>query len=284
MKTNLLLLDSYVNIDNLLSVAFTFSKQINANLKIIYVFDFEWMRQSYMVGTGGPVDPALVAVESNARKEYEVAEKKIKEKIEEYKKKNEIDIRHEVYVSELNRIDIINEELKKNNDVLLMMSTHQSYTEASGGLVGYPDLLSHVNCPILALPDDTKVLNRDNILYATNYNPKDIPSLKHLHNMLNSSAKISVIHVTHHTEFDDQLRWLGFCELVKKEVGNQNLEFSLEKNENVEDGLQQYISNTNPDILAVLKEKRGFFKQIFTSGETKHILSKFNKPVLIYHE
>ncbi|HKJ79580.1 MAG TPA: hypothetical protein VKA10_08590, partial [Prolixibacteraceae bacterium] len=73
MKTNVLLLDSYINIDNLLTVAFSLSKQMEATLKIIYVFDFAWMRQSYMSGTIGSANPSLVAIEGTARKEYDLA-------------------------------------------------------------------------------------------------------------------------------------------------------------------------------------------------------------------
>lgn len=284
MKTNLLLLDSYVDIDKLVSVAFSFSKRTNANLKIIYVFDFVWMRQSYMVGTAGPVDPSLVAIENNAREEYDVAEKKIKEVVADYQNKNEVNIQHEVYVSELNRIDVINEEWEKNNDLLLMISTRQSYTEASGGLIGYPDLLSHVKCPILAFPEDIATLEWKNVLYATDFNSSDIKALRHLNSLVNSSAQITIVHVAKESEFDENLEWTGFQEKVKEAIDNTGLNFKLEKNDKVEDGIQNYLNQHNADIIAVLKEKKGFFKQIFSSSETKHILTKFDKPLLIYHE
>ncbi len=84
MKTNLLLLDSYKNIEELIAYAFSLSNRSKRNPKIIYVFDFDWMRQSFMAGGGGPVDPALVVVERNARKEFKVAETKIREIAADY--------------------------------------------------------------------------------------------------------------------------------------------------------------------------------------------------------
>lgn len=286
MKTNLLLLDSYNNIGNLISFAFSFSRRYNSKLKIIYVFDFEWMRQSYMVGTAGPVDPTLVAVERNARKEFEVAETKINEVASSYTKDNHSDVPYEVEVSEFNRIDVVNDAWKKNEDLIVMISTHQSYTEASGGLVGYPNIIDHVHCPVLAVPEDSTSLDIRHALYATDYNPEDITALKHLYRFLNSDrkSKITVMHNASDSGFEDQLKWIGLQELVKKEVGAENIFFELETDKDVEEGIRDFIDRHDTDLIVVLKEKKGFFKQIFSSSDTKNILTRFKKPILVYHD
>ena len=286
MKTSLLLLDSYNNIENLISFAFSFSRRYSSKLKIVYVFDFEWMRQSYMVGTAGPVDPSLVAVERNARKEFEIAEAKIKEFASDYMKKNPSDVPYDIEISEFNRIDVVNDEWKKNENLITMISTHQSYTEASGGLVGYPNIIDHVHCPVLAVPEDVTNLDVRHALYATDYHPEDITALKHLYGFFSSDgkSKITVMHNTGESGFEDQLKWIGLQELIKEEVGVENIDFKLETDKNVEDGIQDFITKHDIDLIVVLKEKKGFFKQVFSSSETKNILSRFKKPVLVYHD
>jgi len=286
VKTNLLLLDSYNNIEDLITFAFSFSKRYNSILKIVYVFDFEWMSQSYMVGNAGPVDPSLVAVERNAREEFDVAEKKIKDIVAQLKSNNAVDVDYEINISEFNRVDVVNDEWEKNKNLMLIISTHQSYTEATGGLIGYPNLIDHVHCPVLAVPEDNSVLNIKNVLYATDYNPEDINALKHLYSLISvfDGARITVLHNAKEFNFRDRLIWIGLQELIKEEVGVENIDFKLETDKDVEKGIRDFFNKNEPDLIAVLKEKKGLFKQIFTSSDTKNILTKFNKPVLVYHD
>ncbi|HDR50483.1 MAG TPA: hypothetical protein ENN90_02520, partial [Mariniphaga anaerophila] len=138
MKTNLLLIDSYKGIDDLIAYAFSLSNRSKRHLKIVYVFDFDWMRRSFAVGSAGRVDPALVAVEKNAKKEFSVAEAKIKEVAADYIKKHTVKIPFEIHITEMNRIDVVQDELDRTSDIMLLISNHQSYSEASGGLMGYP--------------------------------------------------------------------------------------------------------------------------------------------------
>lgn len=238
-----------------------------------------------MVGTAGPVDPSLVAVERNARKEFDVAESKIKEVAAEYTKKNSVEVPYEVNVSEFNRIDVVNDEWEKNKNLILIVSTHQSYTEASGGLIGYPNIIEHVKCPVLAVPEDNKTLSIKKLLYATDYHEEDINSLKHLYGYFSEGdSHITVMHNAGTFDFDDKLKWVGLQELVKEEVGVENIDFRFETDKDVEEGIQDYIDKFDTDLLVVLKEKKGFFKRIFSSSDTKSILTKFKKPVLVYHE
>jgi hypothetical protein len=286
MKTNLLLLDAYNNIENFLSYAFTFSNQTNRRLKIKYVFDFNWMVESYMVGPGGPVDPTLVAAEKNAREEFKVAEKKIRKIAEEYLKKYTLNVPYEIGVSEINRIDVVQEEYENNPDMVLLISNRQSYSEASGGLIGYPNLIEHVKCPVLVIPENTSHFVMDNVLYSTDYHPEDIDALKHLNNLHgeNDTLKITVLHNQEDDSFSEKLKWKGFQETVKKEAGIQTAAFELAAKKETLAAIEEFVEKNNPDLLCILKEKRGFFGQLFHRGETKGVLTHLNKPVLVYHE
>ena len=194
MKTNLLLLDSYKDMEGLISFAFSFSNHFKRNLKIIYVFDFNWMSQSYYIGSSVPPDPGLIAVEKNARKEFDVAESEIRRIAGEYVKNNSLNISFEINVSETNRVDLIKENLKEDPEMILLLSNYQSYSEASGGLVGYPKIIEKVECPVFVIPKDLSDYQFREVLYATDYNPEDITSLKHLSNFL----KQSVGKITYH--------------------------------------------------------------------------------------
>jgi hypothetical protein len=286
MKTNLLLLDSYKNIAHLIAFAFSFSNRTQRHLKIVYVFDFEWMKSSYMITASGPAEANLVAVENDVREEYEVAETKVKEVLAEYIKVNKVKIPFEFKVTESNRIDMIREEQKKNPELLLIMSNQQSYSYASGGFVGYPDLIKEVDCPVFIIPDEQKMPEMNHAMYATSYHEADIPAMKHACSVLGETEhfKMTVLHNVRNFNFEEKLKWEGFQTMVKNALPGEKMDFQLKTCKEFTKGVEEFISDKNPDLLVVLKEKKGFFEQVFTSDETKYVITHFHKPVLVYHE
>jgi len=286
MGTNLLLLDSYKNIKGLIDYAFAFSNLSGRNLKIVYVFDFDWMKQTFMVGAVGAVDPQLVSIEKNAKKEYEVAEAKIREIAAEYLKEHSVKIPFEIHISELNRIDLVQDEVDKNPGLMLLLSNYQTYSEASGGMVGYPNLIEHVDCPAMVIPEKTEVTKIKNVVYASDYHPEDINSLKHLFELLKNSddLNITILHNEKHINFGNKLKWTGLREVMSKETGIENLEFCLKSEKDMINAIMEYSKEKGIDLLVILKEKKGFFEDIFSSSETKSVLTQFHKPVLVYQE
>lgn len=286
MKTNLLLLDSYKNIEDLIAYAFSFSNRSKRSLKIIYVFDFAWMRQSYMVGGSAPVDPALVAVEKNAEKEFEVAESKIREVADGYMKKHAVKVPFELKITEINRIDVVEEELDSSSDMILLISNHQSYTEATGGLIGYPNLIENVNCPVFVIPENTRHAVLKEVVFATDFHHEDLEIIKHLLELLKHSegTKYTILHNEKEFGFDEKLKWLGFREWINSEVKNGKLAFSLKTQKDLVTAIEELSQEIDADLLVLLKEKRGFFEELFSSSDTKSVLTHFHKPVLVYHQ
>lgn len=286
MKTNLLLLDSYKNIDDLIAYAFSFSNRSKRSLKIVYVFDFEWMRQSFMVGSSGPIDPALVAVEKNAEKEFEVAESKIREVANDYMKKHAVQIPFELKITEINRVDVVEEELDRSSDLILLISNHQSYSDATGGLVGYPNLIENVSCPVFVIPENSRHAVLKEVVFATDFHQEDLENIKHLMELLqySESTRYTILHNDKDFGFEEKLKWLGFREWIKKEVKSENLAFSLKTQKDIVSAIEELSQETDPDLLVLLKEKRGFFEEVFSSSDTRSVLTHFHKPVLVYHQ
>lgn len=285
MKTNLLLLDSYENMESLVDYAFSFSRTTKRQLKIFYVFDFEWMRQSYAVGSASVADPVLVNVQGNAKKEFEDAELRIKAIAEKYLNRHSADVPYAIHVSDKNRVDLMIHETDINPDLILLLSNHQSYAEASGGAMGYPNLINHLECPVFVIPDNYAFSRLNNIAFATNFHPEDLEALKHLSGLLPSSdLNIFILHNEEHFGFEEKLKWKGFFELVKETIGIDSVVPVLKSEKKTLKALENFVGENDPDLLVVLKEKKGFFKEIFSTSNTKNVLTHFNKPVLVYHE
>lgn len=286
MKTNLLLLDSFRNAEDLISYAFSFSNMFNRKLKIGYVFDFEWMQQSYAVGTAGPLNPGLAAIHNEARMDFDAAAAKIREKTEAYLARNEVRVPLEISVTEINRLDYIKEELKNDTDLIVMLGNNQSYAQATEGFVGYPNFLGHVECPVLIIPEDSRLSEVKNVVYTTDYNPADVAAIKHLVSVLKNGAntQLTILHNEKDPGFEAEQKWEGFQKMVGEEITWPNLEFALETEKDFVKGVEKFTKNTTSDLLAILKEDKGFFEQIFKSNDTKKLIKQTDKPVLVYHE
>lgn len=285
MKSNLLLLDSFKDAESLIGYAFSFSNRTNRQLKIVYIYDYEWMQKLFSTGKVIEDNPLFINAQTSARKEYENAEIKLRYIMDDYLKRHSVDVPMEIILSNNNRVDLIQNEIEKNPDTILLMSNHQSYYEASGGAIGYPNLIMHLTCPVLVVPGKSKYAVLEHVLYATDFHPEDISSLKHLSDLLNSSNfKVAALHNQKDPDYDLNLRWKGFLELVKEQTGLQTLIPVLKKEKNILKAIESYISESNPDFIVVLKEKKGFMKELFSKSNTEEILKNFNKPVLVYHE
>ncbi len=286
MKTNLLLLDSYKDMEDLIQIAFSISNHYNQKLKITYVFDFNWMSQAALAGGGDIASVSLVNAEKEIFAEYEVAEKKIKGVVEKCLKKQSVDYKIEIKVSKNNRIDIINGELQNDPDLMVLISNRQSYSEITGGKVSYPKFIEHVKCPVLILPNNLKHTTFHKVVYASDYNPEDIRSLKHLSNFLEQSENthLTILHNEENFDFEAKLKWKGFKDVVHSEISDGNLDFLIKRKKNFIKGMEEYNLESDPDLLVMLNEKKGFFEDIFSSSTTKNMLTHFDKPLLVYHE
>ena len=286
MKTNLLLLDSYKNMEDLVQIALPISNHYNRKLKIIYVFDFNWMRQAAFAGGAGTSGISIVNAEREIFADYETAEKKVKKVVDECLKKQSAKYPVEISVSKNNRIDLIKRELQNDPDLIVLISNRQSYSEITGGAISYPKFIEHVNCPVLILPDKLKHTTFHNAVYASDYNPEDVRSLKHLSNFLEQSGNthLTILHNEENFDFDAKLKWIGFKDVVQSEISDGNLDFLIKKKKDFIKGMEEYNLESDPDLLVMLNEKKGFFEDIFSSGTTKNMLTHFDKPLLVYHE
>ena len=271
--------------ESLVSYVFSFSHRTNRQLKIIYVYDYKWIRQANAVGFASEADPVLVNSQTSAKKEFEEAEVRIRDIVHDYLLRHSVDVPVDVLVSDKNRIDLVNQEARSFGDVVIMVSSSQSSADAAGGAVGYPNIIDNLNYPLFVIPDNTSYAVLKNVLYATNFHPDDISSLRHLSQMLNvTDFNLSILHNEKDAGFEDNLRWKGFLELIKQQTGIQSLTPVLMNENRTLDAIEKYVHENNIDLLVVLKEDKGFFKEIFSSGHTKKILTHLKIPVMVYHE
>ncbi len=287
MKTNVLLLDTLKNMENLIYSAFSISSQQKRKLKIVYIEDFDWVSSAnYMGVTPGNLGVGLHYADAQIREDYDRAEGEIKRITTQYLKQYPQSIPFEYEVREGNRMIYIEEMLAEEDDVLLMMSNYSSISESPGGIISQPNILDKVTCPILVIPDDQQYLSFNKMIFASAMHREDLDALKSMANLFvkGPELKLDIFHHSNSTSFDHQLKWKGFQAMVQEALPDYQPQFYLAKGKDVDEALDEYIKKEKPDLVATLKERKGFFEEIFSSSHTQELIRHFNKPVLVYHE
>ncbi|WP_339737702.1 universal stress protein [uncultured Sunxiuqinia sp.] len=288
MKTNLLLLDTMKNMRNLICSAFSLSNQLKRKLKIVYVLDIYWVGAGgEFVGSTVPgVGASYRVVEKGIRKDFEQAESEMRRITAEYFEKHPQNVHYEIEVAETNRLEMISKTVDQEKDVLLLMSNYNTYSGLSTGTISYPNIIDKVPCPVLVVPDNLETFSLNNYLYATALHSEDLKAIKHLSETTAGAdgKNLTIFHNMETLDFESKLKWIGFKSLIKESVSGFHLKFEHSHEKNVREGLKKYLTNERLDVIVILKEKRGFFEDLFSSSETHYVVSHFDKPVLVYHE
>lgn len=143
-------------------------------------------------------------------------------------------------------------------------------------------VIQGVNCPVLAIPENTFQALPRQIALATDY--RDIAGdgvfapLKFI--MERSNAELTVVHVemegvpaggTRETVSKDA--WL-------KHLGNIPYQFQRIEEEDVAEGLEEFMEEAHPDMLVVIEHHYPFFERLFHRSVTKLMAMHTHIPLL----
>lgn len=160
-----------------------------------------------------------------------------------------------------------------NLDVVVMGTTGASGIE--GKLFGSntASMIRNITAPLIVLPHDAEIDDPCKIAIATDfkfdiddeiYNPARELAL-------NYNANVSFINVTteyHQEELDS----------IEKKFG---MDVDFVYNENVEEGIQEYLSDKKIDMLVIVAEKHGIFHNVFKPSHSKIMARELNIPMMI---
>lgn len=158
-------------------------------------------------------------------------------------------------------------------DLVVMGTTGASGIE--GKLFGSntTNMIRNITAPMLVLPHDAEIDNPCKIAISTDfkfeiddeiYNPvREIA--------LNYGAKINFINVT--TEYEEEQ-----LSAMEKKFG---MDVDFVYNENVEEGIREYLSDKKVDLLVIVAEKHGIFHSIFKPSHSKMMARELDIPMMI---
>ncbi|MFC6999105.1 universal stress protein [Rufibacter roseus] len=146
-------------------------------------------------------------------------------------------------------------------------------------------VISQVKCPVLAIPGNASFPDIHRIVYASDYQPEDSQALGQVIALAAIfKAEVEVVHVSKEADAESTHRAKAFLERLKNDLGNElPIRFQEVVHEEEETGLQDYLSQTNSNMLAILKKRRNFFKDLFRMSLAEKMTYQTKLPLLVLH-
>lgn len=143
-------------------------------------------------------------------------------------------------------------------------------------------VVQNAPCPIILVPKGTVYAPIENIVFATSLDPSDPFKLwQALRAMNTKDAELRCLHVVDKVEETRDKQTTDFMEFMLDHKWAKDVHFYLEKAEDITETIQEYIDTYNAQLVIMHKLKRSFFGSLFSKSETKRMIYKSDRPLLV---
>lgn len=259
------------------------ASDLQTDVKLLYVQN----PQAYPLGTPETLGWEVSQVRENLLRMGEAAEETINGFISEITKEEKMDISME-FQPEIGNASIILEDKVSEGTADMVMIQGQPEEGVWGQTSTNMEIIRNVACPIWILPPDAVYRPLKHIIYATDYQEEDVPTLKKLVSLTEPfSPRITALHVVNDRDFESKVREEGFDGIIRERTGSDRISVKTtgdHKDLDVTEILRSYAEKKDADLVVVLKENRHFLERIFKKSFTRELIRKLKLPVLVYHE
>ncbi len=260
---------------NALEFAVAIGEKENSNLTLLNVFT--------------PKDFNNILASDHVKEEYnqllELAESKLKAISKEIlnisKKKGLASCDYNLKSGKM--VDVITEFANEGKCQLIVIGTtgHSAYERKYlGGKA--EQIIQHTHCSVLCVPENHTFHGIKKIVYATDYQEEDklaIQQLAALAKVLN--AEVEVLHVSHHDDTIDKAIYEEFKGELMSFVHYKKITFNRVVFKHVAQGLDEYMKETDADLLVLLNKKLNFIRSLFHRSLTQHLDKFTDYPLMI---
>lgn len=147
------------------------------------------------------------------------------------------------------------------------------------------EILDGINHPIFAFPIENRYQRIRRICYATDYHENDRATLHLLAGLARKvMASVTVFHVGKDQKFENSLKSQSLKELLEKQPEFRGIEVTETRSTKITSGIKNFSKKNYADLVVLLKQNKGFLKELFTGSTSKNFVEIATVPVLIYHE
>lgn len=277
MKTILYATDCAPHSIQTLQYTAEISRRLNATLVVLHIFDIPTFSGISML--------------SPLRQTRKRAFEEKRNVLESYLKKNLVPYFDNLKIipKVAKNISIIEEIILKTKElspdlVVVGKKSPESYREIFESDIS-KTLIPKINCPLLIVPDYPDSRSIKNIVYATDFENKDVDAIKELSEI--ASIYEAVIHVVHISpiDIDEKAKMNLFKKEIQEVVKYPAIEFDLLSSDNTLEKINAYINSLDADMIAMMeREDKGIIKKLFHRDLVKKQESFTQVPILSFHE
>ncbi len=152
-------------------------------------------------------------------------------------------------------------------------------------------IMERSHCPVLVIPPKTKFKDVKHIAYATEFielKQNSIDFLKKLAIFL--KGQLSFVHVNTEANAQSSPDMYSFEEdnqndIIFKTSTTKKVPVHIVRNDNMVDGIYQYIEDEEVDMLVMSTHHRNLWERLTNKGETRKIFyGKLDLPLLVFHK
>lgn len=279
MKTILYATDYSENSELALKYAHNMSVKMNAKLQVIHVYDYSTLLDY----TNLKAEAAFPDIEGNAFNKHN---SKIKAFCERVLKKNIATFNIEIEA--IQNKSVVKGIVEKANtvDAFLIITGMKGTGNLRKLIMGSTAkrLIKNAPCPILTIPSDSVNTDIETIVYATDFEDKDLSAIHQLTEIAKPfNAKIKIVHVSPLEETVGKRQMKDLEDTFHKYIDYPNLELNILYSEDVFNALKIYYRNSNADLMAMLeREQKGITSKMFHRDLVKRMETYGKIPLLSF--
>ncbi len=175
----------------------------------------------------------------------------------------------------------LNELVKAHQVDLVIMGTKDA-SDFVTNLIGTNTygFMQEAHCPVLAVPLGVAYTGIKNIAYASSFENTEKKYLQQLFGIAGAlQAQVAIVNV----KSERQLDLVDDSQLIKeiqKQFPGNAFCVAQKKQNNIKAGIQEFIQETQADVLAVAQQERSFLEELFHKSLTKQLLHQTTLPLL----
>lgn len=274
--------------ENAAVYALQIAETLKAEVKLLYAYlDPGGSPQTYLESYAYQlnIENVIKEVEEESEKSLQAIVKRLNGIVKKRKLKN-VEISYEMLKG--GAVNAVLSEIEEYKPGLMIIGTRGSELEGlrSFGSVT-SNLISKVDIPMIAVPKDfdaSRFKSPKKVMFATNFEQNDVYALQRLVSFVRPfNSKIFCVHAAlNEAAEDEELKMKKIKKVLAKSTDNYAIEFGLLETVDIQQGLEDFITDRKIDVLALTRHNHNYIVRLFKPSLTKKFLFQSHIPLLIF--
>jgi len=143
-------------------------------------------------------------------------------------------------------------------------------------------MIDNISCPLLLIPPMTRYLGVHKIIYGTVFGKHEFSAINRLLNWATVfGSNLHLVHVFQHKNKEEATaKMTQLLDEYQELKENETISFQLIEGKGALE-INRYVELANADILAVHRNKQGFWQHILEGSLTKKLVEESTIPILV---